>query len=168
MGHWALVRFVVRGWPLAGGGRGGIWRHMDRCPSCQSRLAGLEETRRCLVRPEDVGRLDGIWPEVRRKVCSAPPEPLAPVFHRMGNPFWRWAGAAAGIGFAAFLTFAAVRFFQSGNGAVQARLDAAGEPLRIHYARVDGHPAETFIVDLPADRMVIVWVAKRSEKEGQT
>jgi hypothetical protein len=167
MGHWALVRFAVRICPPRGG-RSRIWRHIDRCSTCQSRLAGLEETRRCLVRPEDVGRLDRIWPEVSRKVCSTAAEPLVPLIRRTGNRIWRWGAAVAAIGCAAFLTFAAVRFLGSGTGAVQARLDAAGESLRIHYARVDGHPAETFIVDLPADRMVVVWVAKRSEKEGQT
>jgi hypothetical protein len=95
-------------------------------------------------------------------------EPLVPLFRRTGNLFWRWAAAVAGIGCAAFLTFAAVRFLGSGTETIQARIEAAGAPLRIHYARVDGHPAETFIVDLPADRMVVVWVAKRSEKGGQT
>lgn len=167
MGHWALVRFAVRIWP-AGGGQSLLWRHIEGCPACQSRLAGLEETRRCLVRPEDVGRLDRIWPEVSRKVRSTAVEPLVPLFRRTGNLFWRWAAAVAGIGCAAFLTFAAVRFLGSGTETIQARIEAAGAPLRIHYARVDGHPAETFIVDLPADRMVVVWVAKRSEKGGQT
>jgi hypothetical protein len=167
MGHWALVRFAVWAWP-PGRWRDGIWRHIDRCPACQSRLAGLEEARRCLVRAEDVGRLDEIWPAVRRKVQSASPEPLAPVFRRTGNRIWRWGAAAAGIGWAAFLILSAVRFLGPGSGTIQARLEAVEKPLRIHYALVDGLPAETFIVDLPADRMVVVWVEKRAEKGGQT
>jgi len=161
MGHWALVKLAVsvspRGWS-----REAALRHIDRCPSCRSRLAGLEEAQRVLIQAEDVGRLDEIWPSV------AKPVPADPAFGqretRRGARLLRWAAAAGGIGGAVAVILLALgvlvpRGVEYASGAAP----PAGL-LRISAASVAGRPAELYVVEVPEDRMILVWVEKQSEK----
>jgi hypothetical protein len=168
MGHWALVRFAVMVRP-AGSGRGWIWSHIDRCPACRARLASREEARRLLVQAGDVGRLDGIWPAVLKSVGAVSPNPGGTVTirsaRRAGDRLWRWGAALTGIGCAAVLIMIIVRSLLPTGDILSSSTGSAGEMLRIHYARINGRPAETFIIDVPEDDMVVVWVEIDRVKE---
>ncbi|MBN1940156.1 MAG: hypothetical protein JW843_11250 [Candidatus Aminicenantes bacterium] len=176
MGHWALVKFAVSILPR-GGIRDAVFGHVDRCPSCQARLVGREDARRWIVQAGQVGGLDGLWPAIRESLDSGPvPRPsvqgsaafqAASPLHGPGSRLLRWAAAAGGVA-AAVLAVAAVVTLVVPQG-----VDLAGaaspspDSLRIVSASVGGRPAETYIIEIPEDRMVLVWFepsASRGER----
>jgi len=170
MAHWAFVKLAVT-MRLPAGFRDRLWAHIDRCPSCQARLAGREETRRLLVQASDVGRLDRIWPAVRKSIRGIDrnaPETfsLRSAGRAGGDRISRWAAAAAGVGIAAFLTVSAVRYLRGIPEAASggARSENA---IQIHYAWIGGRPADTFIVKPPDAGFIVVWVEKRSDQGGE-
>lgn len=163
MGHWALVKLAVsvlpRGWS-----REAVLRHIDRCPTCRSRLVGPEEAQRVLIQAEDVGRLDGIWPSVEKEM-RAKLLPADRAFGqretRRGSALLRWATAAGGIGGAVAVLLLALSVLVP-RGVKYA--SGAAPPvglLRISAASVAGGPAELYIIEVPEDRMILVWVDKQ-------
>jgi hypothetical protein len=162
MGHWGIVKLLVEVLP-GGPGKERLWRHIDRCPSCRVRLVDRDEARRVLFQAADTGPLDGLWPSVRNAVRAAATHPASAISAgpaRSGQGmWWRWAAAAAGVGLAALLTVTTVRFIaQSESTAV----GGGGEDrsFEIHYAKVGGQPAETFVFQSRDGGPVVVWVEK--------
>ena len=168
MGHSGIVEFVyhvlpVRAWKakLAG--------HMERCPACAGRLAGKDEVRGILVRAEDVGSLDGLWPSVRKNLSgaasgSSQKRPAAGVIPfsrpRPGGMLWRWAAALAGTALASFLTFSILRSLGPSAGPAGGVPEiASGGQFRLHYAKVQGRAADTYIFQ--SDGLYVVWVDRQ-------
>jgi len=169
MGHWVLVKFAVSVLP-PGRGREAAFRHIDRCPACRERLVGLEEARRVLIQAENVGCLDEIWPFVDNEM-KAHPVPAGRAFEkrerRRGSRLWRWAAAAGGIAGAVAVILLALgvlapRSVNYASGAVPPT-----DSLRILSASVAGRPAELYVVEVPEDQMILVWVEKQSDKGDQ-
>jgi hypothetical protein len=137
--------------------RGRLAAHAETCPACGRRLAGREEVKRVLVGAADLGRLDDIWPAVRKGAAgrrSAGAKTAGPA-----SRLWRLAAAAGGLAAAVFVTVFAVRYF--GAGANGAAIPAeSGDGFQLHYARIDERPADTFIVQSSGDNIVLVWVEK--------
>ncbi|MDD8027157.1 MAG: hypothetical protein PHI34_11640 [Acidobacteriota bacterium] len=156
MSHSGIVDGLYRMIPLRAV-RGRLAAHAEACPSCGRRLAGREEVKRVLISAADLGRLDDIWPAVRkgsagRRETGAETAGPAP-------RLWRLAAAAGGLAAAIFLTAFAVRYFGAGaNGALIPAESGGG--FQLHYARIDERPADTFIVQSPGDNIVLVWVEK--------
>jgi hypothetical protein len=110
----------------------------------------------------DLGRLKDIWPAVRSQAPAddfSPPGPDSRILQRSGRGAgpggWRLATAAAGVMAAVLLTAWTVSYF--GSGIVQRGAPAASAGFKLHYARVDQKPANTFTVEFPEDRMVLIW-----------
>jgi|GEM_PF-1658313 len=177
MGHWALVKLAVSVLPR-GGLREGVLRHVETCPACQTRLIGREDARRFLVQADQIGGLDGLWPAIRKAMDAGPasrPVVQGGAAYRTSSPpsrpkrrFLRWAAATGGLGGAvlAVLTILALVVPRSVDFAGAA--ESQSDPLRIVSASVGGRPAETYIIEIPEDRMILVWVEPRSEKGGQS
>jgi hypothetical protein len=167
MGHWALVKFAVSVLPRGRGReREAAFRHIDHCPTCQERLVGLGEARRVLIQAENVGRLDEIWPSID-KAIKAKPAPAARAFERSerrrGSRLWRWAAAGGIAGAVAVILLAlgvlAPRSVNYVSGAAR-----PADSLRILTASGAGQPAELYVVEVPEDQMILVWVEKQSDK----
>jgi len=169
MGHWALVKLAV--WILPNGKRrDAIIEHVDGCPSCGARLAGRNEARGVLVKAEDVGGPENIWPRVEHVLNTESSASVRPSAIRISAGRrrlfpWRWAAVAGGICVAAAITLLVVpgvrlrRAAGPGFPAVP-----TSESLRILSASVAGRPAELYVVDVPEDRMTLVWFERQPEK----
>ncbi|MCX6561568.1 MAG: hypothetical protein NTZ26_13770 [Candidatus Aminicenantes bacterium] len=160
MGHSGIVDWLYRLIPFRAV-KARLAEHAERCPVCAKRLAGRDEVRRIFVRAADLGRLDDIWPAVRRRSSQAGRDlDFEPVPVRNPGPrLWRYAVACLGFMVAAGLTVSVVRYFGTGSEGT-AIITRAEESFEIHYARIQQKPAATFVVHSPGDGMVLVWVEK--------
>lgn len=161
MSHSGTINLLYRIIPLRIV-RSRLAEHAERCPACAARLADRDEVRRIMVDAASLGRLKDIWPAVRSSalVNSGPPLVADSRILRRGRgeagPRWgRLAAATVGIAAAASLAAFTVSYF--GAGIVQRGAPAASAGFKLHYARVDQRPANTFTVELPEDRMVLIW-----------
>lgn len=78
---------------------------------------------------------------------------------------WRWASALAGLFLAFFATLWFVRYFEHVNGRVGSPTPTGeNEQVQIHYVRIGGEPAPTFIFQPYDSNIVIVWAGKNSEE----
>jgi len=170
MGHWALIKLAVRVLPR-GRAREAVFRHIDRCSACQARLVGREEAKRWLVQAGDIGGLDGLWPSIRKAIKSQPclaresaarietsPSPGA------GSRILRWAAAAGGIGAATAATALILSLISPRGVGFASGAVPPADPLRIQSASIAGKPAETYIIEIPEHRMILVWVEPKAEK----
>jgi hypothetical protein len=160
MGHWALVKRMVSVLPR-GGWRDALIRHAEGCPACRTRLAGRDEARGVLVQADQIGRLEKIWPFVEKGISRESRPAKRP---RRGPRLWLWAAAAGGIGVAAAMGFLILG--NGSSGGVERRFAAvpAADSLRILSASVAGRPADLYVVDIPEDRMTLVWMGQQPEK----
>lgn len=161
MSHSGTVNLLYRIVPLRIV-RSRLAEHAERCPACAAWLADRDEVRRILVDAAGLGRLRDIWPAVRSSsTAKNTPSPdidsgILRRGRRKAGPRWGGlAAAAAGIAAAALLTALVVGYF--GAGIVQRGAPTAQAGFQLHYARVDQRPANTFTVELPEDRMVLIW-----------
>lgn len=170
MGHWALVKLAVSLLPR-GKWRDVLIRHAEDCPGCRTRLAGRNEARGVLVQAEDFGRPEKIRPRVELVLSSEPitsgRPSVSPASAGRRRSFpWRWAAVAGGIGVAAaitlFLLIPGDRLWRAAGPGVPAV--PAADSLRILSARIADRPAELYIVDIPEDRMTLVWMGQQPEK----
>jgi hypothetical protein len=165
MKHPGIVDLLYRLFPLRAV-RSRLAEHAERCPACGRHLADREEVKRALVAASDLGRLNDIWPAVRSGAAGLSGrsgENAGPASRRpSGSPprrLWRLAAAGGGLAAAIFLTAFAVRYFGAGAESAAHQADSGGG-FRLHYARIDQRPADTFIVQSPEDNIVLVWVEK--------
>jgi anti-sigma factor RsiW len=158
MSHSGIVDRLARLVPLRPV-KARLAKHAETCPACSARLAGRDEVRRILVQAADLGRMDDIWPAVRRGVEAGGFDPgpgLKPGRAGAARPrAWRFAAASLGLLAAVFVTAGLIRYL-SGPG----DLVGSEEGFRLHYARVERRAADTFVVQSPEDGMVLVWVGK--------
>lgn len=162
MSHSGIVELLYRIIPLRMV-RSRLAAHAERCPACSLRLADRDQVKRVLVAASDLGRLRDIWPAVRGKASANGPVPLetnSRALRRAGRgssaPKWgRLAAAAAGGAAAFLLTAFTVGYF--GAGSVRKSAPSVRAGFELHYARVDQKPANTFTVEFPEDRMVLIW-----------
>jgi len=177
MGHWALVKLAVSVFPR-GKVRDAVFRHVDRCPSCQARLVDREAARKWLVQADQLSGLDGIWPAVRKAMDMSPaptavaergaaflsaPPPSGPALR-----FLRWAAAAGGIVGAAALILLALSAFGPMGVDYAAGTVPPSDPLQIQSASIAGRPADAYVIEIPEDRMILVWVEPRPRKGGES
>jgi hypothetical protein len=152
-------------------------RHVEKCPACQARLIGREDARRWLVQADQIGGLDGLWPAIR-KAMDAGPAPRAvaqggAAFLASSPPsrpklrFLRWAAATSGLGGAALAILTILALVVPRGVDFAGAADPQHDSLRIVSASVAGQPAETYIIEIPENRMILVWIEPRSEKGGQ-
>jgi hypothetical protein len=161
MSHSGTVKLLYRIVPLRIV-RSRLAEHAERCPACAAWLADRDEVRRILVDAAGLGRLKDIWPAVRSSGLATSPPPIeadSRILRRgrgEDGPKWgRLVAASAGIAAAAVLAVFTVSYF--GAGIVQRSAPAVQAGFQLHYARVDQRPANTFTVELPEDRMVLIW-----------
>lgn len=172
MGHWAIIKSAVSILPR-GRLREAVFRHVDACPACQARLIGREDARKCLVQADQIGGLDKIWPAVCTAIKAGPDPRLAvrggTAFRAAAHPrpkgrTLRWAAAAGGIaGAAAAIIFVTALIIPRGVNFAGAA-DPSPDPLRILSASIGGLPAETYIIPIPEDRMILVWFEPKPDK----
>ena len=170
MGHWALTKLAVRVLPR-GKAREAVFRHIDRCPACQARLVGREDAKRFLVQGGDIGGLDGLWPAVHKarkaQSCLAQESAARIVTSPSpdsGNRVLRWAVAVGGIGAAAVATLLILSVTSPRGVGFAAGAALPADSLRIQSASVAGKPAEAYIIEIPENRMILVWVEPKAEK----
>lgn len=161
--EWMYRMAPVRAW------KGKLAVHMEKCPDCARRLAGRDEVRRVLVQAGDLGRLDDIWPIVRKagpgigrdRSMNGPVSGLAfsggP--RRLSQAF-RWASALGGLAVASFMLVGVVRYLRSPSSSPAAASSIARKGgFILHSARVDNRLADTYILQ-SNDGMILVWVEK--------
>jgi hypothetical protein len=130
--------------------------HMERCPACQSRLAGREEARRVLVRPEDLGGLGPLWSKVRSGIAVQDVPRRSPAKGKaLRGPLF---AAAAAIVLAVILGVWYFRGFTVENAPP---IVPAEQQFELDYVRVDGRPADSYIVRSSEPKMTLVWAGKR-------
>lgn len=161
MSHSGTVKLLYRFIPLRIV-RSRLAEHAERCPACAAWLADRDEVRRILVDAAGLGRLKDVWPAVRSSGLAKSPPPIeadSRILRRgrgkEGLTWGRLVAAAAGVAAGAVLTAFAVSYF--GAGIVQRSVPAVQAGFQLHYARVDQKPANTFTVEFPEDRMVLIW-----------
>lgn len=158
MSHSGIVDRLARLVPLRPV-KARLAKHAETCPTCAARLACRDEVRRVLVQAADLGRMDDIWPAVRRGAEAGRPgtgPALEPGRTGAARPrAWRFASAALGLAAAVFVTAWLIRYLGGPGGPA-----ASEEGFRLHYARVERRAADTFVVQSPEDGMVLVWVGK--------
>jgi hypothetical protein len=161
--EWMYRLAPVRAW------KGRLAAHMEKCPDCARRLAGRDEVRRVLIQAGDLGRLNDIWPIVRKagpgigrdrsmngtvpgSAFSGRPRRLSLVF--------RWASALSGLAVVSFMLVGVVRYIQSPSPspAVVSNI-VENDGFILHSARVDNRSANTYILQ-SNDGMILVWVEK--------
>ena len=130
--------------------------HMERCPSCQSLLAGREEIRRVLVRTADVQDLGPLWSKVRSGIAAPDVPHRSPTEGKaLGSPLF---AAAAAIVLAVVL---GVWFFRGFTVENAPPIVPAEQKFEVDYVRVDGRPADSYIVRSLEPKMTLVWAGKR-------
>ena len=130
--------------------------HMEQCPACQFRLAGREETRRVLVRTEELQGLGPLWSKVRSGIASHDVPRRSPAEGKaLRGPLF---AAAAVIVLAVVLGVWYFRGFTAENAPP---VVPAEQKFEVDYVRVDGRPADSYIVRSREPKMTLVWAGKR-------
>jgi hypothetical protein len=124
--------------------------HYDRCPACQSRLAGREEVRRLLVREFEPGEVPDFWPTLERRLDQKRGS------WRPAARFWlRGAGVAAAI----LLAVMAVNLWVLHRaGPPVPAPPAGGEVFSLLSVQVGQKPASAFVYQPKDSPLVLVWV----------
>jgi hypothetical protein len=167
MNHSKIIDILYAAAPFSSWKDALLRRHIEKCEACSSRLASREEARRILIRPEEVGPLDGLWPAVRSEIIrKSIPDSASNAGFRFSRSAWRWASAAAGLFVAVLVTFWLVRFFerQEGYPGSQTAIEE-NEPIQIHYVRIGGEPAQTYVYHPYDSNIVIIWAARTAEEK---
>ncbi len=161
MSHSGIVELLYRLVPLRVV-RARLAAHAEKCPACAGFLADRDEVKQVLVAAADLGRLKDIWPAIRAGETADGPGTFKadPHVHyrsaRTSARVWgRLAAVGAGISAAVIMTVFTVDYF--GAGSIQRNGPAARPGFELHYARIGPNPADTFVVESPEDRMVLIW-----------
>jgi hypothetical protein len=128
-------------------------RHMDRCPACQTKLAGSEEARAYVIRPETSEPSDSIWPAVEARIRAKSPTPVrrAPSFGRLWK---RTAGLAAVAGVLVLIFFVS----RPPRPAGTALPDSPADDFRLDSVEAWGRPAQALVYQARDSRITIIWV----------
>ncbi len=132
--------------------------HMERCPVCQSRLAGREEARRVLVRPVDLGGLEPFWSKVKSGITAPDVPRRSPAGGKaLRGPLFAAAAATA------LAVVLGVWFFRGFTIENAPPIVPAEQKFEVDYVRVDGRPADSYIVRSREPKMTLVWAGKRAK-----
>lgn len=149
-----LIDFLFFVFPLK------VWRsfliehHIQKCPACCRKLAGLEKIRSLLIRESDVEDPEGLWPAVKARIMEKERKE-----QRIFWPRLRWI---AGVSSLAVVIVAGIwlylAFFQSRGPSEEILI----ERFQINYIRVENRPAKAFLFQPHGSDMIIVWAEKNS------
>jgi anti-sigma factor RsiW len=157
MRHAKLIDFLFFILPLKAWKDSLLRRHVEGCPACSRRLASQEEARRVLIRSDKIRGLDSFWPEVEKKLASAPVK-TAPFKPSLALQ-WRWAIASAGVILAALAVFWLGRGFKI-QPPVPASPRVAEERFAIRYLKIEDKPARAYIFQPQGSEMIFIWAEK--------
>jgi len=131
--------------------------HMEKCPACQAKLLGLEESRSLLVPPLGRDEWAGLRARLRARIAAEPAGPVRAVRPRFER-ILRWAPSAAML-----LVLAATGIWlsrQGGQRTVVPEGPRAADRFELNYIRIGGHPAGAYIYQPQGSDIIIVWAEK--------
>ncbi len=129
-----------------------IRRHIQECPECQKKLAGVEEVKPFLIQEEEVGGLEGLWPEIKTKLSQEKRKKLRPL-----RPRLRWAFRAVGLFVAIAAGIWLYRIFTLDKSPLK---ESLVERFQINYIRIEDKPARAFLFQPHDSEMIFVWAEK--------
>lgn len=152
MGKCRLYEVIFSIFPLKSWQDFIIRRHFDGCPSCQKRLAGMEEAQSVLL-PEGVtkNRKD-FWPEFAQAVEENNKKLVRP-------PHWRLVYGAVAL-MAVIIAGAWFMFVTKTE-----RVSDLPDRFKINYIRIEDKPARAYLFQPKDSKMIFVWAEKNTEGE---
>jgi len=129
-----------------------IRRHIQKCPSCQKKLARIDEVKPFLIGENKVGSLEGLWHGIKAEISQGKRKEQRSLLLRL-----RWA-----FGTASFLiALAAGIWFYRNPTLVKTPLkENLVERFQINYVRIENKPARAFLFQPHDSEMIVVWAEK--------
>ncbi len=131
-----------------------IRRHIQKCPACLSRLAGVEDVKPLFIQESELEGLESMWPSVKAGIDEGKEEVRVPLWQR-----WKWVYASAFLFIAVALSIWFFSHISPGKGPSEEPL--AGQ-FRIDYIEIENEPAQAYIYHPKDSNTYFVWVEKRS------
>jgi hypothetical protein len=131
-----------------------IRRHIQKCPSCLSRLAGVGDVKPLLIQESKLEDMESVWPAIKARIDEGREEMRVSL--QLG---WKWVYAAAFLFIAVALLIWFFSPFSPGKGPSEEPL--AGQ-FRIDYVEIENEPAQAYIYHPQDSNTYFVWVEKKS------
>ncbi len=129
-----------------------IRSHMQKCPLCQKNIASLDEAKLFLIQEGDLGKMEGLWTDVRERLSTHDTDK-----RHLFWPRWRWAAAAAVAVVAMVVGFWFYSISLRNNGPAEENMV---EKFQINYMRIEKKPAQTYVFWPQGTEMILVWAEK--------
>lgn len=131
-----------------------IRRHIQKCPSCLSRLADVEDVKPLFIQESELNSLESMWPSVKARIDEGREEVRVPLWRR-----WKWVYASAFLFIAVALSIWFFSPISPGKGPSEEPL--AGQ-FQIDYIEIENEPAQVYIYHPKDSNTYFVWVEKKS------
>ena len=132
-------------------------RHWDRCPACQAKLLGREESRRLLAGAPDPEEWSGFRRRLRKRIAAGTAVPIRSPRGR-SERLLRWAPSAAMLLVLAMTGVWLAR--ENGKRPAIPEKPRAAQRFELDYLRIDGQPAGAYIYRPQGSGIIIVWAEK--------
>jgi hypothetical protein len=132
-----------------------IRRHIERCPSCQAKLASRGEAESLLMNENRISPQPSLWPRVKPGLVRIEGG-LERKTQFSGRRRWRWAAVAAGFLIVGLSSFWVLRDYKPDKIVP----DREAETFRINYLKVENKPAQAYLYQPLESNLIIVWVQK--------
>lgn len=131
-----------------------IRHHFDGCPSCQKRLALVDEVRSVLLATDKIKNIEDFWPEFTRSVKEGTKKEKFIL-----RPLQRWAYGAVAL-IAVIIAGAWFMFIAKPAG-----VSDFPERFKINYIRIEDKPARAYLFQPKDSNTIFVWAEKDTEGE---
>jgi hypothetical protein len=128
--------------------------HIQRCPSCQKKMAGAEQVRALFIQEGEMESVPGLWPAVRMRLGERR------VKEGFGLRRLAWVAGAAGL--LAAVAASVWLFISPGRHPSSERL---AERFQINYIRVESGPARAYVFKPYDSNMIFVWAEREAKEE---
>lgn len=132
-----------------------IQNHIDGCLTCRAKLAGQDDAREYVIRPEAIGPTDSIWPAVEAGIRKTSPAPGRHAFP--AGALWRRAAGAAAVAAVLFLIFQVIKPSRPA-GAPSPVVKV--EEFRLDSIEVRGKPARALFYQPRDSQLTIIWAGE--------
>jgi len=119
---------------------------------CQKKLASIEEVNSFLIEESKAGSIEGLWPEIKKKLNQEKRKKQRSLWFRL-----RWAFGAASFLIAAA---AGIWFYRTLTLDKASLKENLVERFQINYIRIENKPARAFLFQPQGSEMIVVWAEK--------
>jgi hypothetical protein len=132
-----------------------IRRHIERCPSCQAKLASRAEAESLLMNEKNISPEPSLWPRVKPSLVRID-EGLERRTQSLGRRRRHWAAVAAGFLIVSMSSFWLLKDYKPDK----IMTDRVAETFRINYLKVENKPAQAYLYQPLESNLIIIWVHK--------